>query len=181
MLYDPYKEEQSKKIQGITDLNERLDYLYEEKVRFRFLNRNDDADDIIYWFDSYIEKTKFKLMHPSIKKPPLENSPHIFKKGVLENFHAAFNDLLWESVDIEIFKQWFLLKPFGQPNFKEDMKSYFCYAVGKIEGERDFTLCPNVGKWITNLIGNTNYSSLKRKATIKSKIKVIDDKLNLFT
>lgn len=111
---------------------------------------------------------------------PTEN-PLIFEKSILDNFHGAFNDYLWESTDIELCKNWFRVKPIGVPIFKKDMKFYFCYAIGKIEEKRNVQICPNMGKWITQLIGNTNHSSLKKKATDKTKKSVINEKFNLFT
>jgi hypothetical protein len=117
---------------------------------------------------------------PPASPSPIPPDKPVFEERLLIQFHGAFDGYLWESVDFETFNNWFRVKPLGKPVFKPGMMTWFCYAVGKIERKRITKYCPNFGKWVTQLIGNINYSTQKKKAQDtydRSKAGFIDHKL----
>lgn len=62
-MYDYYLSEQSQKIKRIVNPDDRLEYLNNEKDRFALNNRgSDEANSIVQWFDSQIDKTRFEIM-----------------------------------------------------------------------------------------------------------------------
>lgn len=176
-------------------------------VQYWLINAINHDDSFVYAYDflSPIVNNKFKMVlfqpkHISeislFKMLEDENylmdkeSPLIFDLELLKSFYLAFKNDFWESVKFEYFKNWFRVNPIGTEEFKklikEDVESYLCYALGKIENERDKTKCPNFGKWISPLI--SCYGTLKGRLVKKAKdaknknkkIKEIDEKTSLF-
>jgi len=106
---------------------------------------------------------------------------YIFPKVLLNKFYFAFNGYLWENVEPSEFLGWFKLSPIGKPVFIEEMMTYFCYAIGKIKDKLIPESRPvNFGDWMQHHIGGSNYSSLKKRATIKVKTAFIDEKVASF-
>jgi len=106
---------------------------------------------------------------------------YIFPKVLLNKFYFAFNGYLWENVEPSEFLGWFKLSPIGKPVFIEEMMTYFCYAIGKIKNKLIPESRPvNFGDWMQHHIGGSNYSSLKKRATIKVKTAFIDEKVASF-
>jgi hypothetical protein len=89
-------------------------------------------------------------------------NPFIFDQCLLNRFHSALDGFIWKSTDIETFKNWFRVNPIGTPKIKDDMITYFCYAVWQIDDLRERTICPNIENW---------YCALTKKKTTLSKLK----------
>lgn len=107
-------------------------------------------------------------------------NPLIFNVAFINNFFLTFNDFLWEITDIETCKNWFRVNPIGKPEFKDDLTTYFCYAIGQIEDKIIAEYRPkNINKWISTTINGNNYSGLKSRAKNKIMISEIDEKLSL--
>lgn len=103
-----------------------------------------------------------------------EEDPLIFNEPVLERFHSVFNDgFLWEKTPIEKFKNWFRINPVGKPVIKEEMITYFCYALWQINKYRMIEVCPNIEDWYSSLTGKkTKLSKLKAQAVGANKTEV---------
>lgn len=104
-----------------------------------------------------------------------EEDPLIFNESVLERFHGVFNDgFLWEKkISIETFKNWFRVNPVGKPVIKEEMITYFCYALWQINNYRLIEICPNIEDWYSALTGKkTKLSKLKGQAVGPNKTEV---------
>jgi hypothetical protein len=99
-----------------------------------------------------------------------EDEPLIFNESALEKFYSIFNDFLWENTTMEIFKNWFRVNPEGSPVIKDDMLTYFCYAVSLLDKYRNKKICPNIENWYNALTGSTTkFSKLKGQAMEKKK------------
>lgn len=104
----------------------------------------------------------------------------IYNEKILDSFHGAFNGFLWKSTNIETFKNWFRVNPVGMPEFIDDWKRYFCYAIWKIEDHIIPELRPkNINNWFVSILGKNNYSGLKKSELVKEKKDEIDRKLSL--
>jgi len=122
-----------------------------------YLTRNIDTPTLCQL--GYGEQLKNQSrLNPSEKT----ENPLIFDKCLLNRFHSALDGFIWESTDIETFKNWFRVNPVGKPIIKEDMITYFCYAVWQIDDHREREICPNIENW---------YSALTKKTTTFSKLK----------
>lgn len=111
-----------------------------------------------------------------------KENPLIFDEAILHSFHREFDidNFLWESVGIEIFKNWFRVTPIGKPKIKDDMISYFGYAVWKISDYRQKEICPNFQQWYSAFVGSkTILSKLKgqlaepQKSEVDTRIEAI--------
>jgi hypothetical protein len=110
------------------------------------------------------------------------DNPLIFPDHVLNGFHVVFIDgFIWASTDVKSFKDWFRMVPRGKPIIKEEMITYFCYAVSLLDEYRDKEICPNMEDWYSALTGKkTLFSKLKGNAVGPNKNEV-DRRMEHFT
>jgi len=109
-----------------------------------------------------------------------QDNPLVYDHKILIKFYSELNGILWNTTDLESFKNWFRVAPNGKPDFKKDKKTYFCYAVKKIEKHIIKDYKPkNFGNWIKPTIDGNSYSKLIGQA-IEGQRNIIDEKLDKF-
>jgi hypothetical protein len=126
------------------------------------------------------EYTESKNKSEEIDNMQETENPLIFDDIFIKHFYIVFDDYLWEHTGIESMKNWFRVSPIGKPIFKEKMTTYFCYALGKIEGQILENHKPaNLNKWIKPIINGCNYTDLRNRNHNNKKIEEINAKLDL--
>ena len=101
-----------------------------------------------------------------------KTNPLIFDMELITGLHNNFRSFIFETPDIDTFKNYFRKRPMKIEKREGITISELCYFFGKIESKQ--TAVKNFGEWMKNHIEGNNYG--KNKAEFERIIKDINVK-----